>query len=724
LASEIPARDGDCNGSRRLDLNTTWCSGTERASVCKRARLECALPLRWAAFNAALLFICLSAANQAQSVTSSPQQRNLPTLTTARAAHTLTDEEARRAYPVHLKGVVTYFDPNFGTGNAAIFLHDATGSIFVSQSSKQAAHLFAGALVDVRGVSAPGGLGPIVGNPQIHVLGRASLPLSAPRLSLARLKTGVDDAQWVEVEGSVHGIVEFGHGVLLRLEMSDGPIIVLMMKTPGATYSHLVDSVVRIRGNAAPSMNSDGQIIDFHLQAPNLSTLQVIEPAPSDPFARPIIPIDKLLHREYYSTSIHRIHLRGHVTLQWPGSLVCVRDAARGICAETSETIHAAVGDLVDVAGFVETDNHIPVIANAVFRSVGNNRFVAPQSVTPDNVLGGGFGSELIQVDGLLIGYDLASADAILQLSSGDTLFPAILPKSLAGSQVRSWKVGSRLRVTGICSVSVDIQNNVRGGLAAPKSFRVLMRSPADVTILEQPSWWTPAHALMLLGLALACTLGVLVWVMILRKRVQVQAALLRESEQKFRHLAQHDSLTSLASRVVLEDRLKDAVESIDRHQTGLAMLIVDLDKFKEINDTFGHQGGDEVLRVTAQRLLEAVRTTDTVVRLGGDEFVILLSEIRDSSAAELVASTVVSSLSRPVRFAGMEMRVSASVGVGTAFAGELDTELLMQHADAALYRAKSRGRNCFEVFAAGWDESPQGKEQEQDDKKSVAPRA
>jgi diguanylate cyclase (GGDEF)-like protein len=186
----------------------------------------------------------------------------------------------------------------------------------------------------------------------------------------------------------------------------------------------------------------------------------------------------------------------------------------------------------------------------------------------------------------------------------------------------------------------------------------------------------------------------------ILRKRVQAQAAQLRESEQKFRHLARHDSLTGLATRVVLEDRLKSALQSPRREQEGLAILIVDLDNFKRINDTYGHLGGDEVLRVTAQRLLDAVRSSDTVVRFGGDEFVVLLPEVRDSRAAELVASTVVSSLSRPVPFAGMEVPVSVSVGVETAFGVEMDAEALMRHADAALYQAKNCGRNCFKVFA------------------------
>ena len=111
-------------------------------------------------------------------------------LTTAREAHSLTDEQAKRAYPVHLRGVITYFDPDFGTGQPAIFIHDATGSIFIEMlcrlTCKAADPLFVGALVDVRGVSAPGGFGPIVGNPQIRILGRAPLPPNPPRVSLCR----------------------------------------------------------------------------------------------------------------------------------------------------------------------------------------------------------------------------------------------------------------------------------------------------------------------------------------------------------------------------------------------------------------------------------------------------------------------------------------------------------------------------------------------------------
>jgi diguanylate cyclase (GGDEF)-like protein len=612
-----------------------------------------------------------------------------------------------RALPVHLHGVITYFDPDFGTGYAAIFIHDESGSVYIKQTAKKAANLFVGALVDVRGVTMPADFGPVVGNPQITILGRAPLPANPPRVSIATLKTGNYDAQWVEVEGTVHRVLEYPHMVVLRLELADGLIPVIMIRTPGASYSNLVDAQVRIRANAAPTMNSDGQMIGVHLQAPDLSAVQVLEPASSDPYAGAPIPIDGLLQWEHYTSSMHRVHLRGTVTLQWPGSSLCIRDASRGICAQTVQRTPVAAGTLVDVAGFVEIENNAPVITDAVFRSAGENLPVAPMPVTAGQILKGGFASELVQIDGQLIGYDVASSDVILQITSGDTTFPAILPKSIAGAKSDTWKVGSRLRLIGICSVHViDVETNVRAGIAVNESFRVLMRSPADVSILEGPSWWTPAHALVLLGLALTVTLVILGWVVLLRKRIELQANQLRESEQRFRHQAQHDSLTGLASRLVLEDRMKVAIESARRHQNGLALLMIDLDRFKETNDTFGHQAGDEVLRVTAERLLEAVRASDTVARLGGDEFVVLLPEIRDAHAVELVASNLVSSLSQPVQFAGNELKVSVSVGIGTAFAGEMDAEELLRRADAALYCAKDRGRHRYQVFSARPDES------------------
>jgi diguanylate cyclase (GGDEF)-like protein len=126
--------------------------------------------------------------------------------------------------------------------------------------------------------------------------------------------------------------------------------------------------------------------------------------------------------------------------------------------------------------------------------------------------------------------------------------------------------------------------------------------------------------------------------------------------------------------------------------------MMLDLDKFKEINDGLGHHAGDEVLRATASRMVEVFRKSDTVARLGGDEFVALLPDLSDPNVAATVAAKLVAALSVPISFEGRELRISVSVGVCIAAPGQLDADALMKTVDAALYRAKARGRNCFEM--------------------------
>jgi diguanylate cyclase (GGDEF)-like protein len=163
--------------------------------------------------------------------------------------------------------------------------------------------------------------------------------------------------------------------------------------------------------------------------------------------------------------------------------------------------------------------------------------------------------------------------------------------------------------------------------------------------------------------------------------------------------MAQHDDLTGLATRLVLEDRLNMALERANRQGTGLALLMLDLDRFKEINDTYGHQVGDEVLRVTSNRIQAAVRKSDTVARMGGDEFVALLPDLSDPHLAESLAAKIVTALSAPIPFAGRDLTVSVSAGVCTALSGDLDADTLLRNTDIAMYEAKAKGRNRFETF-------------------------
>ena len=671
--------------------------GFARVPVCLR---HGPADLLLAGFLAGVLLLLQPPAHAAPATAAAEKLR---TITTARGVHSLSSQEAARAYPVRLRGVVTYYDQNPGDGNGAMFVQDATGSIFVKIAQRVIESVRPGTLIDLRGVSNAGEFAPIVAHPQIDVVGYAGLPGNPHQVSLTRLLSGAEDGQWVEVEGVVHSLTEDDRHADLQLAMADGTISILMVKDAGANYSGLIDARVRIRGNPGPLFDlSRRQMIGVNIHCPNLSAVEVVERPPDDPFKLPVIPINRLLQWDLAPLLAHRVHVQGRVTLQWPGASVCLRDASQGICAQTSQSTLLRDGEPIDMAGFASAEGGGPVLTDAVFKTSSAGA-AAPVPAVPadaEQALKGKYDSQLIQIDGQLISRDLSSADTTLLLSSGRSIFKTILPQGLGGPETTAWKNGSVLRITGICSVELDAQRSVMGmGTAVPRTFRVLMRSPADVVVLQEPSWWTPAHAALLLTLALIVTLAVLVWVMVLRRRI-------RESEERFRHMAQHDALTGLATRLVLNDRLTVALEAAKRHHNGLALLMLDIDRFKSINDTRGHHAGDEVLRVTAERIVQAVRKSDTVARMGGDEFVVLLPDLIDPRAAENVAAKLVAMLSAPVPFAGCELLISVSVGVCTAAPGELDPEVMLRNADAALYRAKAKGRNCFEVFFIGMIEA------------------
>ena len=164
-------------------------------------------------------------------------------------------------------------------------------------------------------------------------------------------------------------------------------------------------------------------------------------------------------------------------------------------------------------------------------------------------------------------------------------------------------------------------------------------------------------------------------------------------------YLAQHDSLTDLPNRILLNDRLNQAMALAHRHQQQLAVLFLDVDRFKHINDSLGHAVGDRLLQSMAQRLLGCVRKSDTVSRQGGDEFVILLSEVTHAQDAAVSAEKILMALSTPHRIDQHDLHVTASIGIATYPDDGTEAETLMKHADFAMYHAKDNGRNNYQFF-------------------------
>ncbi|MGU3539294.1 bifunctional diguanylate cyclase/phosphodiesterase [Methylobacterium sp. A54F] len=176
-----------------------------------------------------------------------------------------------------------------------------------------------------------------------------------------------------------------------------------------------------------------------------------------------------------------------------------------------------------------------------------------------------------------------------------------------------------------------------------------------------------------------------------------------REAERRLAHMALHDALTGLPNRVLFRDRLNQQLADIRRHGGSFAVLACDLDRFKAVNDTYGHPAGDALLAVIAERLRGVVRTGDIIARLGGDEFAIIVGHLDTLRAATLVAQRVIAAVEQPVEIGPNRATVGVSIGIATA-AGDEDADELFKRADIALYRAKAEGRNTLRFYEAGMD--------------------
>ncbi|TDQ41265.1 PAS domain S-box-containing protein/diguanylate cyclase (GGDEF)-like protein [Tepidicella xavieri] len=179
-----------------------------------------------------------------------------------------------------------------------------------------------------------------------------------------------------------------------------------------------------------------------------------------------------------------------------------------------------------------------------------------------------------------------------------------------------------------------------------------------------------------------------------------------KEAEEKIYHLAHHDSLTGLANRMSLSLELNVAVRQAAHNRQRLALMFIDLDRFKEINDVHGHDVGDRLLVAIAARLREAVRHGDTVARLGGDEFVILLRQVHGRDSAQQVAEKVRQALEQPCDIDGLTLRTTASIGLALYPQDGESAEQLMKSADTAMYHAKAVGRNNLQFYTLGLEQA------------------
>jgi diguanylate cyclase (GGDEF)-like protein len=175
-----------------------------------------------------------------------------------------------------------------------------------------------------------------------------------------------------------------------------------------------------------------------------------------------------------------------------------------------------------------------------------------------------------------------------------------------------------------------------------------------------------------------------------------------KAAEGRIRHLAMHDALTDLPNRTLLTERIEQAIVRARREKSRLGLMYFDLDKFKPINDSLGHEVGDLLLKAVARRAVDCVRESDTVARIGGDEFVVLLPVLAEERDALMVAEKIRAALNQPFQVAGNTLNISTSIGLTIYPEHGVDEQMLTRNADAAMYQAKTQGRNRVVVYQPG----------------------
>ncbi len=440
----------------------------------------------------------------------------LPLLVQNRAIRQLPLHESTRGYPVRVRGIVTYVDSDWGM----LFFLDESAGIYIHEFPF-AFKGTAGQRIEVKGYTGAGRFAPVIRATNLQVLGTGKFPNAKPA-SLDQLLSGGEDGQWVELSGTLRRVKADGHHVAMQLHTPGGMLTAFIADTrTNLPLESWVDAEATLRGVCGSQFNQTRQIVGAQLFMPNLEHVRLTRPAPANPFALPLQPINQLLQFQPQNQAAHRVHVRGIVTWRSPQSqTVFIQDDQAGLPV-TLAAPGLTVGDLADLAGFISPTPFGPEMTEALSQSLGAGTNPIPRALTLAQASASEFNSRLMTLEGNLVERTVASNGCKLVLQGEQWNFLA----SLAGDQdapaPQALRKGSRLRLTGVGRLQT-IENQAAGQLV------LHLRSAADITLLSQPPWWTYWHWVGLLAFLLAVVGITSAWVALLRRNVHRQTEVIR----------------------------------------------------------------------------------------------------------------------------------------------------------------------------------------------------
>lgn len=481
---------------------------------------------------------------------------NSAEITTAAGVRALSETDAARHLPVRLRGVVTYVQKKIIW---ELTLADSTAGVFIALDFPHDQQVQVGSEVEIRGISEPGGFAPYVRANALKIFGTAPVP-PPTKATYDEIMSGRLDAQWIQLEGVVRKSesattwlnnwqLEIAHGggrvgVLLRGKLED-PIP--------------VDAQVRVTGICFYQFTPARQVLRPIMVSAEGSQVEIIAPPPT---ALPLRSAGNLLGFTVEGPAGHRVRVRGTITHQVPGEAFWLDDSGHGLRVNLTDPMSLTLGERVEVFGFTTHGDYSSALEDVEVRSLALDRPIAPRVVgTVTEALN--HDTELIRLDGFLTGCNPVADGYLLTLSNRTNDFTAHYPRQVGvAKKPECLQLGAKLGLTGICQITIA-PTVLLTGTRIPDSFNMLIRSPADLTVLQAAPWWNPGRVVWILGVACA---GLLLaaasneW----RARRRVREATLERNQAKAEFAAIWTERNRIAHE--LHDTLAQGLGAISLH--------------------------------------------------------------------------------------------------------------------------------------------------------------
>ena len=723
------------------------------------------------------------------------------TLTTLHAIHSLTNAEAGQIIPVAFEATVGY---SRGVDHL-LFLQDGGDAIFVRPPTN--VQLIPGDRVLVRGTTSQS-FRPIVVAKSVALLHHDAPPKAVPA-TFDELIRAQDDCALV----AVHAVIRAADLVVTSNTVRRAHMEMLTEGGHIEAYTDfndldelkdLLDAEVEVTGVAAGTFDDKMQQTGVTLYISSLADIKILKRASVSPWSLPVTPMDRILAVYHMRDLTPRVRVQGTITYYQPGSAIVLQDGPKSLWIATNTHEPLQIGDQVDATGFPDAHGRLLTLTDGEVQDSHIRKPVTPQPATWRQLafwspsMAEGHQNDLVSIEGQVVTKVREAAQDEYVLTSDGRLFTAIYRHPPAPSvlpPMMQIPLGSRIRVTGICTV-VDANTTIPG---EEEPFNILLRSFDDIAVVGSPSLLNIRNLIIVVGLLLAVvfTVGIRGWT--IERRVRRQTAVLGSIELRrssiledingtrplaeiveeitelvafklrgapcwcqiadgarlgnyppkltalriveakipahsghalgmvfaafdphakaranepealamavalialaietrrlysdLRHRSEFDLLTDIHNRFSLDKRLDELVEEA-RHRAGIFGLIyIDLDKFKQVNDLYGHQIGDLYLQEVALRMKRQLRGMDMLARLGGDEFAVLLPQVRNRARVEEIAQRLERSFEEPFAIEGQVLQGSASVGIALYPEDGATKDDLLNTADAAMYTIKN----------------------------------